>query len=231
MSRSLNAILLSIVAIGGYSTLAADEQPGITIRGWGTVIDPDEDCRIAVEGKRVSVTVPATSHEFAAELERWNAPRIMQEINGAFIAEVKVCGTLEPPQGRGNTEGRKPYNGGGLLLVADPMNHLNLHRAAFRQGDRVRHYLNFVLRREGKTVEQRNSIEIPDEDCWVRIERRGNKFYGMLSTDGANWRAYEPIETDFPTDAQIGVAVVNSTKRPFECAFEDFALFHRKGKK
>jgi regulation of enolase protein 1 (concanavalin A-like superfamily) len=230
MSRSLIALLLGVVAVGGYSKVAAGEHLGMTIRGWGTVTDPDEDCRVIVEGKRVSITVPGTSHEFAAELERWNAPRVMQDVQGDFIAEVKVCGALNPPPGGGTTKGRKAYNGGGLLLAADPMNHLSIHRAAFRDGDHMRHYLNFSLRRDGRVAAERYSMEVPaEEDCWVRMERHGSRFLGMFSTDSVNWRSYEPIETDFPARARIGVVVVSSTKRPYECTFEEFALFRRHG--
>src|SRR5215212_3451905 len=105
MSRSLIVLLFSVVAVGGYPAVAAGEHLGMTIRGWGAVADPDEDCHVAIEGKRVSITVPGTSHEFAAELERWNAPRIMQDVHGDFIAEVKVCGALNPAPGGGTTKG------------------------------------------------------------------------------------------------------------------------------
>jgi regulation of enolase protein 1 (concanavalin A-like superfamily) len=196
------------------------------IEGWGRVVDPDGDCTVSIEGARVKILVPETSHEFAAELKRWNAPRIARTVRQDFIAQVKVCGDFEPPPGGGTTKGRKAYHGGGLLLVADEQNHLSIHRAAFRDGGRVQNYLNFELRRDGKVVISRYEMSIPPEaDGYVRLERHGKRFIGMFSPDGVNWKPYEPIETDFPAKAQIGVAVVNSTKQTFTCAFEAFELF------
>jgi hypothetical protein len=89
---------LLLVAVGLLSSagLAADQGPMLSIKGWGDIIDPDKDCTIGVEGEKVTVRVPGTAHDFAGELGRWNAPRVLSPAHGDFIIEVKVIGKFKP---------------------------------------------------------------------------------------------------------------------------------------
>src|SRR5262249_30864558 len=146
---------------------------------------------------KVTVKVPGTAHDFAGELGRWNAPRVLSTVRGDFIIEVKVSGAFKPGE-QSTIEGRRSYNGAGLLLVKDPKNHLSLQRGAVYLDDKVRHYANFELRKDGELVISRYELELEDRDTYLRLERRGQRVYGMASQDGVNWHSYDPIDVDFP---------------------------------
>ena len=99
----------------------------------GEAIDPDDGDAITADGDRVTIVTADTPHDFAAELQQWNAPRVLSKAEGDFTLEVKVSGTFAP-ENVTTIAGRTPYNGAGLLVVADDQNHLSLQRTAlFKQ--------------------------------------------------------------------------------------------------
>jgi regulation of enolase protein 1 (concanavalin A-like superfamily) len=225
MLRYFLAFLMALGCLSGLLALA-DDQPTLSIRGWGDIVDPDNDCPISVNGRKVVVKVPDAAHDFAGELSRWNAPRIVREAKGDFIVDVKVSGQFKPVEAS-NIPTRRGYNGAGILLIKDKNNHLSLQRGAVNLDGKVRHYLNFELRKDGELAISLSQVELEDADVYLRLERRGKKVYGMGSMEGINWKSYDPIEVDFPDGLTVGIAAINSSKGPFTCAFEDFTVFRK----
>jgi regulation of enolase protein 1 (concanavalin A-like superfamily) len=205
----------------------ADEKPGTKIAGWGEVIDPDRDCKIERDKNRFTITIPGKAHDYAAELGRWNAPRIMGSVRGDFIAEVKISGTFRPSDVSTIAQ-RRPYNGAGLLLISDKDNYISLHKGAVYLNDGVRHYLNFELRKDAELTISRYEVDLEDQETYLRLERRGGKFTAMASHDGVRWKAYdEPIEVAFPLELQLGVEARSSSDQSFRCTLEDFTIFRK----
>jgi len=223
MFRCFMMLLVGLAGLSGFGALGQD-KPAIAVRGWGEVVDPDNDCQIRVDGRKVVVTVPDAAHDYAGELKRWNAPRILTEVKGEFIIDVKVSGEFKPTD-KSNIETRRGYNGADILLIKDKDNHLSLQRGAVNLDGKIRHYLNFELRKDAELATSLYEIELDDAAIYLRLERRGQKVYGMGSKDGINWKSYDPIDVDFPDVLTAGVEVINSSKSVFSCAFEDFAIF------
>ncbi len=106
--------------------VTADEKgakSGLHVKGWGRAVDPDGDCAITTTDGGVAIKVPGTAHDFAAELERQNAPRVLSEVKGDFIAEVKVSGAFRPGA-TSSIPGRRPYHGAGLLVINGKENYI-----------------------------------------------------------------------------------------------------------
>jgi regulation of enolase protein 1 (concanavalin A-like superfamily) len=205
----------------------ADEQATKKVPGWGELIDPDGDCQVAVAKDRVKLTIPGKPHDFAADLKRWNSPHILTPVKGDVIAEVKVSGDLKPAE-NSTIPGRLAYHGAGLLLVKDRDNYVSLHRGAVFLDNRVRHYANFELRKDGELAISRSEVELDDKDTVLRVERRGDKYYALASHDGLHWKPYDdPITVDFPETIRVGVVAVSSSDQPFRCSLTDFQIFRK----
>ena len=58
------------------------------LRRWGQVIDPDADSRFRATRTSLTVTVPAAPRVFAPERGRSNAPRVVREVQGDFLAQI-----------------------------------------------------------------------------------------------------------------------------------------------
>ncbi len=97
-----------------------------------------------------------------------------------FSDRNKMPGSFEP-SAKSTIYGRKPYNGAGIVLIADQMNHAGLQRGAFLENDHVRHYLNFEVRKDGKVVISCYAMDLKDQETWLRMERRGDKLTASVS--------------------------------------------------
>jgi regulation of enolase protein 1 (concanavalin A-like superfamily) len=220
------------------SSGVASGQPGNAVNGsrqsilsssvattnWGVLVDPDHDCYVWKTNDVIRLEVPGTAHDFASELARWNAPRILTNVDGNFILEVRVSGNFRPGE-ESTIDGRRPYHGAGLLLVQDRTNHLSLQRGAVLMGNRVKHYANFELRHGPEAEVLNYEWDIEDKDIMLRVARTGNRILAMTSQDGVNWRAFNPITVDFGSALSVGVEAVSSSQTPLSCTFKGLALY------
>jgi regulation of enolase protein 1 (concanavalin A-like superfamily) len=190
--------------------------------GWGDVFDPDGDCTVERQGQALSVNVPATPHDLSAELGQVNSPRVLQAVEGDFSAQVKVCGALRPTTPP-SVLGRVPFQSAGLLLWSDGGNYVRLERAGLNRNGAINSYVGFELRADSQMAGAQSS-PLPEQDAWLRVERRGNQVFGSVSSDGRRWTALQPINVTFPAKVQVGVAVVNAAQQPLSVRFEEFQL-------
>jgi hypothetical protein len=105
--------------------LSQDNQPQV-LKGWGVVVDPDRDCRIGLEGERLTITVPPKRHDLSIEVGDVNAPRVLQEIKGDFIAQLKILGKVRHT-GDPTSAHFRAYHGAGLLLWQDERTTIQRH--------------------------------------------------------------------------------------------------------
>ncbi len=112
------------------------EIEGKEIAGWGTAIDPDGDCKIAPDGKALVVEVPGKLHDLNADIDKFNAPRVLREVEGDFNIQVKVVGDFKPGAKSLNPKS-VPFNGGGIFVWRDSDNYIRLERAAIIRGGKL----------------------------------------------------------------------------------------------
>ena len=108
------AFFATCLALG---PLAAQEKKPQTIMGWGTVVDPDGDCKVTGEADKVSITVPKTNHDltYVDGVAIINSPRVVREVEGDFRVQVKIRAFVLPEMDT-SSSGKFSFVGAGLLL-------------------------------------------------------------------------------------------------------------------
>jgi len=200
------------------------EKAAPKLKGWGQLIDPDRDCKVTAKGGTLEFKVPGTLHDYSAELSIQNAPRVLRELKGDFIVEVKVSGEFKP-EPKGTTPQRVGYHGAGLLVIKDKNNYISLHRGSVNVDGKVRQYANFELRKDGEMAISNGEVDLPDQDTYLRLERRGNRICNATGPDGVHWTSYEPISLDLPETIQFGFVGLNTSEVPLSFKFLDLAVF------
>ena len=190
--------------------------------GWGQKVDPDNDCTFTAKGASLDLSVPPTAHDLSVELGLTNAPRVLQEVTGDFTIQVKVCGTVQP-MAAASVPGRVSFQAGGLLVWSDENNYLRLERAGINRDGGLSSYVAFELRTNG-FPRGSHTMGLPEQDTYLRLERRGDEFRGFVSSDGQNWRPHQRINAAFPVRVQVGVAAVNAAQQQFQVRFEELRL-------
>jgi regulation of enolase protein 1 (concanavalin A-like superfamily) len=198
------------------------EDTAREIPGWGRAINPDGDCTIRPDGKALVIDVPGGKGHGLAQTDDYNAPRVLREVEGDFLFQVKVVGEFKPGS-KSTTPRYVPFNGGGILVMKDVDNLIRLERATVLRNGKVSAFAIFEEREGGSNSAAHNGA-LPPGTVYLRIERRGGRVVGSTSQDGDSWTALRPIDTAWPSKVRIGVAAINNTDGTFTVRFEDPVL-------
>jgi hypothetical protein len=131
MVRNLCTVLVALAVFSiARMGFASDQAPQL-IKGFGTVIDPDSDCRFKADDGKLTITVPATHHDltYKTESSKLNAPRVVQDAKGDFTLEVTVS-RFTLPKPNTASAGQVSFVSGGLLVWQDDHNFIRVDRAA-----------------------------------------------------------------------------------------------------
>jgi regulation of enolase protein 1 (concanavalin A-like superfamily) len=229
MHRLASALVVMAFIACPDREASAQGRPKVSIVGWGEAVDPDNDCQIRTERGELRISVPGTKHDLCSEINEMNAPRVLRKIDGDFIAQAKVSGNVQHTGNR-TSQRSLAYHGAGLLLWKDDQNYIRLERAGIvRQDDRVLHYAHIQLRLNGRVVGN-HSIQIADQDTFLRLERRGSRIYGLTSADGLHWNSLEPFEPDFPWELKLGFTAISTSTDPLKVSFSELEVFKAEAK-
>jgi len=61
-------------------------------------------------------------------------------------------------------------------------------------------------------------------DGYLRLERKGSRILGAISSDGAIWKQLKPIDTVWPSKLRVGLMAISTSSDPFSVKFEQFDL-------
>jgi hypothetical protein len=236
MRRRLVAVLGVSACLGlvpaslGISPAARAGDKPQEIKGWGAATDPDGDCKFEEKEGKLTIKVPGSIHDLYPgqkdEKKRFNAPRVLREIEGDFVAYVKVTADWKP--GGKNPEANTfPYNGAGLLVWGPDGEFLRWERNVWLAGGAAVGYTTPLYYRDGRAANMPKSSReefYKDRSTWLRVEREGGKVTTSVSHDGKAWTKTGELETEFPKKVYLGVHAVNSSDAEFVVEFEEFQV-------
>lgn len=224
MKRCIKFLVL-MPLIGSVATsIGAEGNKVQMIPGWGKVTDPDGDCDFSFAGGKLKVSIPGTVHGLAVERGRMSAPRVLQEVQGDFIVQVKVSGAF-PPGTSSLVSDRGAFQGAGLVLWQDSNNYIRLERAQLVVGEQTMSYANFELRSNGHL---KGAGHAPDalegKTTSLRLERHGDKIVASVSPDDVQWTSLEAMVVKLSKTVRVGVVAGHNTSTPLTVEFEGFKL-------
>jgi regulation of enolase protein 1 (concanavalin A-like superfamily) len=197
---------------------AEDKKPQ-TVKGWGTAVDPDGDCKFEEKDGTVAITVPGTNHDltYVEAAGKLNAPRIVREVEGDFTIQVKV---LKFPFPAGDTTGQFTFVSAGLLVWNDGKEFFRVERAAV--GVPPFAYAAGIL--DGKNV-LHQARELADSDAFFRAERKGKKLtFSVRAAEETDWTELLSESFELPAKLQVGVHAVNTINSEFKAEFRELEL-------
>jgi Protein of unknown function (DUF1349) len=205
--------------------MTAQEHKTEMTKGWGQVIDPDEDCTIKVNNDKLLITVPGDCHIIHPGIAA-NAPRVLRDVDGDFMIQVRVSGKFKPSD-QATMLGGFPFNGAGLLVWENKKNYLRLERNAWRVPARNLSVCHPPLLEYFKNGEYQNTdppIELDSffkgDSSYLRLERLGDKIIASFSHDGEEWSVVREIDTSFSKKVKVGLAASNTSDKPFKVEFD-----------
>jgi regulation of enolase protein 1 (concanavalin A-like superfamily) len=199
----------------------------------GPLIDPlkqtVKDCELRKNGPTLTIQVPPGVRLLSPELGTKSSAMALADVEGDFIAQVKVTGNMvpgtEPPRWRGKDLLPGAYQGAGLILWQDPKNYVRLERSARTARNRVALSSEALLEivKGGRTVGYVYP-PVPERPLLVRIQRFKGALSFMYGTDGKQWISHPKLAVVFPSRVQVGLVASNMSKQPLLAQFEDLEL-------
>jgi hypothetical protein len=191
-------------------------------RAWGETIDPEKDCTFKLDGDKLRIKIPETTHTLTPEDGSSKAPRVRREVAGDFDVRVTVVSVTAPdPGGPGMTAG-------GLVVGPSIETFVGLSRytPAGETDEATRPTALFHHYRTTGTGTA--SFGIPPADrpkpLHVRLVREKNLVTGYTSPDGRTWDKRDSNEVAWPDKVYVGVFTSHSTGKPVEGVFEGLQI-------
>lgn len=158
MSRSLYFLAVLLPA----SALLAAPAPDPFRSGWGTPVNPDRDCKIRHLGGGLTIEMPGTEHDYDPIRKRFNAPRLLRDIEGDFEIRVRVS-INRRPSSESSVKGHSACVSAGFLLIYPEPSRCTCDRMEYavsqlereRDGQGVRQLFGSKLEVESKLEELR----------------------------------------------------------------------------
>jgi Protein of unknown function (DUF1349) len=223
----MHRLSLLFVALVVGSTLAAPAPlPRVDdwTTGWDKPIDPLGDCSFGRKGDKLTITVPGKGHGLDVREGRLNAPRLLRDVEGDFIVQVRVSGDFGPHKGP-NGDRRV-----GLLLLggeADDVVRIQLAVSATVPPRRLCNFLAEISRKGGGPALRVGTYEGPavGATAWLRLERRGGVGRMAFREHGKEWvQIRVPLEMKLPRKLKVGVVAEATGEGTFKVEFSELRL-------
>ena len=218
MTRSQTLLMILLAALLTLSAAGADKKPQ-TIKGWGTTVDPDGDCKFEEKEGNVSITLPGKYHDltYLTPEGKLNAPRIMREVEGDFSIQVTVVKFAVPD---GETTDQFAFVSAGLLVSNDGKEFFRVERAAIGMPPFA--YAAGIL--DGKNSLHQGR-QLPDSNTLLRAERKGKKLtFSVRAAEETDWTELLSENVELPAKLQVGVHSVNVINKEFKAEFRELEL-------
>ena len=193
---------------------------------WGRLVDPLGVSRVMRDGDRLTIAVP---DEAPLDLNpgsdhNLDAPRVLQEVNGDFVVQVKMLGLPDAQPDLGVAVGGKFYHWAGLVFWANERDFLRFGNARNSDTEDGRPFTEseFFL---DSNVLAGDRIWTDKGPIFLRAERRGNTLELSNSSDGQLWHPYKTTDlTGLPAKIYVGVSLVNTGTKAYQAQFEGWSL-------
>lgn len=221
------------VAYVELKNAAGDDKKQQVFNGWGTVTDPDGDCTVTEDKGKLTVKVPGSLHDLFPlqkdEKKRMNAPRVLQEVKGDFVATLKVTAEWKPGDALPGSS-TVPYNGAGLLVWENENNFIRLERNVFVRNVPVSCTTPYQFQ-GGNQVNSAKTTEdefFKGKSTWLKVERLGEQITTSISHDGKEWTETAKLRANYPETVRVGALAVNSSDNDFVVEFAEFKITVKK---
>jgi regulation of enolase protein 1 (concanavalin A-like superfamily) len=154
------------------------------VTSWGDPMDPDKDCKIQRDKDSLTIEMPGTDHDYDPARKRFNAPRLLSDLEGNFDLQVRVQ-IDNHPSAQSTVKGQPSFVSAGFLLIY-PDSHERLcerlEYAVSQKGSRLNGYAVAPMlpkpRREGPAPKGKEADGYAVKKVWSYQQRKANAIEG-----------------------------------------------------
>jgi regulation of enolase protein 1 (concanavalin A-like superfamily) len=216
MPRIAALLLCALAALVATATPAPD-KPWVT--GWEKV-DPKGDCKFEREGERLAITVPGEGHG----VDDLDAPRLLREVEGDFVVEVRVTGECE------SSKEADGLRGAGILILGSEEDiTLTLELPGRTYDGQARAWVRAVMRCPRSPgicwVHRLKPAPTSQRSMYLCLARRRDTWRMSYSEDHKKWTDLDTQwKVKLPRKLKVGVLAAATAEGAFKAVFDNFML-------
>ncbi len=188
-----------------------------------------------IENTNIGFAIPVAEliRMLSNELDVRNAPMTLAEVDGDFVAQVRVTGNMipgtDPPKFKGKNVLPGTYQGAGVLLWQDTKNYILVERSVTTKRGQVVLATKVLVEiiKGGKSMAS-FSVNTPEGPLYLRLQRINGALAFLFGPDGKRWITSRKLAVIFPAKVQVGIVACNMSKQPLSARFEEFVLVTEK---
>jgi regulation of enolase protein 1 (concanavalin A-like superfamily) len=209
----------------GSSAAAAPHRA--ELGSWGSLLDPIGDVAVVTNGGSLTMTVPAGIRDLSAvRREGGNAaPRVLQSVEGNFVALIKVTADFNPPK----LEDANAFVGAGILVFDSDEHFLRLERDVWTtpEGRQLCYAPLFEYWHQGSMRSEESGAPaafFQGKSTFLSLERKGYEFIAAISHDGSTWTESNRVLAQLPRKVRVGLCAINTASVPLKVEFSEWKL-------
>lgn len=213
-------LFASLVAVAAPVPKEADNEK--VKRLFGTIEDPDKDCRFAIVKDRLELTMKGgKQYDYFEKLK--NCPRILKDVKGDFVATVRAFAVL--PEKAQAAQGQQAEVGAGLIVLDENGRDYRSGMHDFRGKDR-----HLMLTIPGSHGPAGLQIKQPGNGVFTRFTRKGDSLALAVSGDGKMWNEILSMSRlKLGESLRVGVYAFSNSKDDTMVTFDQFSIEPLKG--
>lgn len=220
-------ILLAASVLLIQSHASADDLKAQVIDGWGETVVPRLDAAFEAVDDSLTISVRRDGTEAVAKSNDFQAPRVVQSVEGDFVIEVTVGANLPLPEKPDEADKAwKAYVSGGLLIWIDEQNYVRLEQASFIRGTSKHYYANFEMWADGKSVRMGRFADLTlrnERPTRLRLECRDGEIRALAS-QAEIWHELGVAKPRMKSPVLTGVHSVNASGQTIDVTFSNLRL-------
>ncbi|MCX5748629.1 MAG: AAA family ATPase [Candidatus Saganbacteria bacterium] len=204
----LTQLLLEPVELkeSGFPELLEQFTQDPVSAGWEWV-NPVKTNSYSTEKDGLQIT--ALPYPHSSYLEDHDFPRMLRYISGDFIAETKIF------------DGDNGKKSGGLLVWK---NEVKCIRLEVPSNDLEEDIVCYWASSAGKPIDA-GTHPFEAKEAWLRLERKGDRFVGYVSSDGENWYRCGQVDVPMKDPIQLGILACCPRGPTTSTRFEYFKIY------
>ena len=163
-----------------WMTQGKKREPWDFVSDWNDPVNPDKDCKIQRDKEALTIEMPGRDHDYDPVRKRFNAPRLLCELEGDFDLVVRVRIDYRP-SAQSTVTGQPSFVSAGFLVIYPEENESICDRmeyAVSQQGSRRDAYavapFLAMLRRYAPAPEGTEADSYALMKTWLCKMRKGN---------------------------------------------------------
>jgi regulation of enolase protein 1 (concanavalin A-like superfamily) len=217
----MRSLSVAVLLVSSFLASAAPDPPDSdkekVQKVFGTIEDPDKDCRFAMVKDKLELTMKGgKQYDYFEKLK--NCPRALKEVKGDFVATVRAYAAL--PEKAQAAAGETAEVGAGLIVLDENGRDYRTGMHDFRGKDR--HLMLVIPGAHGAAGLQ---LRPPAGRAYTRFTRKGDSLTLSISSDGEKWKEVLSMSRmKFGESLRVGVYGFSNSKDDTRVVLDKFRI-------